>query len=56
VGNGTRAIPTSPSPTPFSGDFAPSGFTEQFNGRIDDVRIYGRVLDANEITSLAARE
>lgn len=56
VGNATRAIPDVAVTHAILGDFAPSGFSEQFNGLIDDVRIYGRVLDAKEIASLAAGE
>jgi hypothetical protein len=38
------------------GDFEPSGFREQFNGSIDDVRLYGRVLEVREVAALAAGE
>jgi hypothetical protein len=56
VGNAVRPVPLSAVNHAIMGDFAPSRFTEQFSGRLDDVRVYDRVLSVEEIGDLAGLE
>ena len=37
-------------------DDNPEGFTSQFSGRVDDLRVYNRALNANEVALLFANE